>query len=461
MRAVPRRVRAAALALAAIAHGTLLAQTANPPSTTEPAHAETPDSMAAPVGNTTALALVAPLHDAIHPATAGYLERCIEQAEKRRAACLVVELDTPGGLDSAMRDIVKRIFAADVPVVVYVAPSGSRAASAGLWILLAGHVAAMAPGTTTGAAHPVPLGRDPVDEKVAAKFENDSASFIRSVANKRGRNAEWAERAVRESVSASDGEALELGVIDFVEPSVSSLLLRIDGRRVEVLSGARTLQTREARIERLAMGWRERVLAAIANPNIAYLLLMLGTMGIMMELWNPGAILPGVLGGISMLLAFFALQVLPVNSVGLLLLALGVVLLLLEIKVTSYGALTIGGIIALTLGSIFLFDSPRSVFRVSWSVLVPTVVAATLFFLFIVSKGLLAQRARPVTGYEGMLGEVGTADSRLDPTGRVFVHGEYWFARANEPIDPGARVEVIAVEGRELVVRTLEGGAAV
>jgi membrane-bound serine protease (ClpP class) len=457
MRAVPRRVRAAALAFAAVALGTLLVWTAN----SFHAQAEdSSDSLVAQAEEGESVALVAPLHDAIHPATASYIDRCIEQAETRRAACLVVELDTPGGLDSAMRDIVKRIFAADVPVVVYVAPSGSRAASAGLWILLAGHVAVMAPGTTTGAAHPVPLGRDPVDETLATKFENDSASFIRSVAHKRGRNAEWAERAVRESVSASDSEALELGVVDLVEPSVASLLDRIDGRRVEVLSGSRTLRTRGARIERLTMGWRDRVLAAIANPNIAYLLLMLGTMGIMMELWNPGAILPGVLGGISMLLAFFALQVLPVNSVGLLLLALGVVLLLLEIKVTSYGALTIGGIVALTLGSIFLFDSPRSVFRVSWSVLVPTVVAATLFFLFIVSKGLLAQRARPVTGSEGMVGEVGTADSRLDPTGRVFVHGEYWFARAAEPIEPGARIEVVAVQGRELVVRTLESGAA-
>ncbi len=254
------------------------------------------------------LVLVARLHDAIHPATAGFVHRCIGRAEQRNAACLILELDTPGGLDSAMRDIVKRILAADVPIVVYVSPSGSRAASAGLWILLAGHVAAMAPGTTTGAAHPVQMGGESVDETVAAKIEHDSASLVRALAQKRGRNAEWAERAVRESISASDAEALELGVIDLVEDSIASLLDDIDGLDVEVLSGYRTLSTSSATIEYIEMDWRDRVLSTIANPNIAYLLLMLGTMGIMMELWNPGAILPGVLGAISMLLAFFALQ---------------------------------------------------------------------------------------------------------------------------------------------------------
>ncbi len=418
------------------------------------------DSATAVPRDETPRVLVAPLHDAIHPATASYVTRCIERAESQQAACLVIELDTPGGLDSAMRDIVKRILAADVPVIVYVSPSGSRAASAGLWILLAGHVAAMAPGTTTGAAHPVPLGGgENVDETVTQKFENDAAAFVRTVAQKRGRNAEWAERAVRESVSASNNEALELDVIDLVTPSLDDLLERVDGREVEVLSGTRTLRTHGARVEKVDMDWRDRLLAGIANPNIAYLLFMLGTMGLMMELWNPGAIFPGVLGAISMLLAFFALQVLPVNSVGVLLLVLGVVLLLLEIKVTSYGALAIGGVTSLTLGSIFLFDTREAWYRVSWTVLAPTVAAVALFFLFVVGKGLLAQRARPVTGTEGMLGEIGTADSRLDPTGRVYVHGEYWFARAAEPIEPGQRVEVVAVDGRELVVRTHDNGA--
>jgi membrane-bound serine protease (ClpP class) len=401
------------------------------------------------------LVRVARLVDAIGPASAHFLIENIEKAEKDGAACVVVELDTPGGLESAMRDIVKRILSADVPVVVYVAPSGARAASAGLWILLAGHVAAMAPGTNTGAAHPVALGGGEVDETMKQKLESDAASFIRSLAQKRGRNVEWAEKAVRESASASDAEALQLGIIDVVEPSLQALLLRIDGREVEVLSGPRRLRTREARIETLEMGWRDRVLSAIANPNVAYILLMLGSAGLMMELWNPGAIFPGVVGAISLLLAFFAFQVLPVNWVGLLLIGLGMVLLILEIKVTSYGALTIGGVVALVLGSLLLFESPASFYRVSWSVLVPTVTTATLFFLFVVGKGLLAQRARPVTGREGMLGLVGTADSRLDPLGRVFVHGEYWSARAVEPIEAGSGVEVVGVEGRRLVVRRL------
>ena len=400
-----------------------------------------------------ALVRVARLYDAIGPASAHFLIKSIETAEAEGAAALVVELDTPGGLETAMRDIVKRILSADVPVVVYVAPSGARAASAGLWILLAGHVAAMAPGTNTGAAHPVAVGGGEVDETMKEKLESDAASFIRSVAQKRGRNVEWAEKAVRESASASDAEALELDIIDVVEPSLQALLLRIDGREVEVLSGRRRLATREARIESVEMGWRDRVLSAIANPNVAYLLLMLGSAGLMMELWNPGAIFPGVVGAISLLLAFFAFQVLPVNWVGLLLIGLGVVLLILEIKVTSYGALTIGGVVSLTLGSLLLFESPASFYRVSLSVLVPTVAAATLFFLFVVGKGLLAQRTRPVTGREGMIGLIGTADSRLDPYGRVFVRGEYWNARAAEPIEPGASVEVVAVEGQRLVVR--------
>lgn len=397
--------------------------------------------------------LVATLHDAIGPASARYLIQGIDRAEERQAACFVIELDTPGGLDSAMRDIVKRMLAADVPIVVYVAPSGSRAASAGLFVLLAAHVAAMAPGTNTGAAHPVNMGGGAMDSVMSRKVENDAASFIRSLAQKHGRNPDWAESAVRESASISDSEALDLGVIDCVEPSLSLLLQHIDGMQVELLSGTRVLHTAHATVETLSMGWRDRVLAAIANPNIAYLLLMLGTTGLMMELWNPGAIFPGVVGAISMLLAFFALQVLPVNSVGLLLLALGIILLLLEVKVTSYGALTIGGVVSLTFGSIFLFESRQSLYRVSWSVVVPTVIAVTLFFLFVVGKGLLAQKRRPVTGSQGMLGEIGTADTALEPEGRVQVHGEYWKARALEPVPAGARVEVVAVEGLLLVVR--------
>jgi membrane-bound serine protease (ClpP class) len=397
---------------------------------------------------------VAPLVDAIGPASARFLIDSIDRAEKRKAECLVIELDTPGGLETAMRDIVKRILAADVPVVVYVAPSGARAASAGLWILLAAHVAAMAPGTNTGAAHPVAVGGGgEVDDTMRKKLENDAASFIRSVAQKRGRNVEWAEKAVRESASASDREALELNIVDVVEPSLQALLVRIDGRQVEVVSGPRTLHTRAATIEKVEMGWRARALSAIANPNVAYILLMLGSMGLMMELWNPGAIFPGVVGAISLLLAFFAFQVLPVNSVGLLLILLGVILLLLEIKVTSYGTLTLGGVAALTFGSLLLFETPEAFYRVSWGVLLPTVAVVTFVFLFIVGKGLLAQRARPVTGISGMIGLVGTADSRLDPRGRILVRGEYWNARSLEPIEAGSSIEVVAVEGRQLVVR--------
>jgi membrane-bound serine protease (ClpP class) len=318
---------------------------------------------------------------------------------------------------------------------------------------MAAHVAAMAPGTSTGAAHPVQLGGGSVDSTLAAKIENDAASYIRTLAQRHGRNVEWAERAVRHSESISAEEALRNGVIDKMAPDLDSLLGAVDGKRVDTVLGGRTLHTRGAQVTTLQPGWRDRVLATIADPNIAYVLLMLGTMGLAMELWNPGAIFPGVVGAIAIVLAFFALQVLPVSQAGLLLLLIGIILLLLEIKVTSYGALTIGGIAALTLGSILLFESPGRLVRVSWAVLVPVVVLTTLFFTFIVGSGIRAQRRRPVTGPEGMIGERGHVDRALAPYGKVYVHGELWDARAEAPLESGREIEVVAVEGRRLVVR--------
>jgi membrane-bound serine protease (ClpP class) len=400
------------------------------------------------------------LHDAIGPASAHFLVGAIDRAERENAQAFVLELDTPGGLEDAMRDIAKRILSADVPVVVYVSPSGSRAASAGFFILQAAHVAAMAPGTNTGAAHPVNAGGGEVTPTMAKKIENDAASFVRALAQKRGRNVAWAESTVTQSVSASADEALAKHVVDLVVPDLKSLLDRLDGRNVEVLSGSRTLHTRGARLETLEMGWRDRVLSSIANPNVAYLLLMLGSTGILMELWNPGAVLPGIVGAISLLLAFFALQVLPVNHAGLMLLVLGIVLLILEVKVTSHGALALGGIASLTFGSLLLFETPGSFLRVSWSVIAPTVVATALFFLFVIRAGVRAQHRRPVTGAQGMIGVVGYADSALAPEGRVSVLGEYWNARTTEPIEAGARVVVTAVDGRQLVVRRHLPGAA-
>jgi len=430
---------------AGAALGLLLAALASLPLCSSPALASADSS----------LVLRVRVQDAIGPASRNFIVRAVDDAESRRAACLVLELDTPGGLDESMRDIVKRILGAAVPVVVYVAPSGSRAASAGFFILQAAHVAAMAPGTNTGAAHPVQMGGGEMDETMAGKVENDAASFVHALAQRRGRNVEWAESAVRESASIAASDALEKRVIDCVAGSLDDLLVQLDGRQVELISGPHTLHTVNARVESHSMNWRDRVLSTIANPNVAYLLLMLGTMGLAMELWNPGAIFPGVVGAIALLLAFFALQVLPVNQAGLLLLVVGVILLLLEIKVTSYGALTIGGVASLTLGSILLFDSPGALSRLSWSIIVPVVVCTTLFFLFVVGAGLRAQRRRPVTGPEGMVGERGRADTALTPAGRVAVHGEYWWARAADaPVAAGEAVVVTAIEeGRRLVVR--------
>jgi membrane-bound serine protease (ClpP class) len=395
------------------------------------------------------------LADAIGPASAHFVAKTLAHAVAQDAACYVLELDTPGGLDDSMREIVQRILGADIPVVVYVAPSGARAASAGFFILQAAHVAAMAPGTNTGAAHPVGLGGAKIDSVLAGKIENDAASFVRSLAQRRGRNVDWAESAVRESASLSAPDALERGVIDLVAADLPNLLESIDGKTVETARGLLTLHTRGATVETLLPDWRDRVLSAIANPNIAYILLMLGTLGLAMELWNPGAVFPGVIGAISLLLAFFALQVLPVRQAGLLLLLAGIVMLLLEIKVTSYGALAIGGVAALTFGSIMLFDSPGRLLRVSWLVLVPVVVCTTLCVLFVVGAGVRAQRRRPVTGPEGMIGERGRTEGPVGSDGRVFVHGESWEARADPPVGSGDEIEVLQIEGRRLVVRAV------
>ena len=389
----------------------------------------------------------------ITPAVYKFFSRVLNEAVEEGAAGIVILLDTPGGLDLAMRDIVKEILNAPLPVFVYVYPSGARAASAGVMITIAAHVAAMAPGTNIGAAHPVAIGSGKMDETMARKVENDAVAYVKSIAVKRNRNLEWVEKAVRESVSVTAEEALKLNVIDYVASDLQELLRKADGREILLSSGKITLKTDGAELREIAMGIRERILTALSDPNIAYLLLMIGLAGLYFEFSTPGAILPGVVGGISLILAFFALQTLPVNFAGVLLILFGVILFIAEIKIVSHGLLAVAGILSLALGSLFLFESPIPALRVSFQVLIPTVIITSVFFIAVVSLAVKAQMRRPRTGKEGMVGGTGKAVTDVHEAGRVLVRGEYWNAVSPEPIGEGETVLVTGMRGLVLEVK--------
>jgi len=395
--------------------------------------------------------LVARVDGAIDPATARYVVESIHEAEARRAEVLVLELDTPGGLMESMRDITSAMLNASVAVVVHVTPAGARAASAGAFICAASHVVAMAPGTHLGAAHPVGIG-GAMDSVMSGKAENDAAAQIRSLAIQRGRNAAWYENSVRESVSATAEEALELGVVDILARDLEELLQLLDGRTVTVGDSTKVLATRDAEVDEVPMDIRFKLLHQLANPNLAYIFLILGFYGLYFELSNPGSILPGVVGGILLLLGLFAMQMMPVNYVGVLLIAFAMLLFLAEVKVTSHGLLTLGGVVALVLGSLMLFDTAEEVYRVSLSVIIPAVAVTLAFFLLAVGAGVRAQRRRPATGTPALLGERGTVIDALSPDGKVFVLGEIWFATSSEPIEKGEKIVVTDVDGMQLMV---------
>jgi membrane-bound serine protease (ClpP class) len=415
--------------------------------------------LASPAGAQTVSTLQ--IDGVISPVTVRLVSAAIERARADGAAALVILLDTPGGLERSMRSIVREMLNAPVPVVVYVAPTGARAASAGAFITLAAHVAAMAPATNIGAAHPVAVGGGTVDKESMRKIENDAAAFIRSVARERGRNADWAEKAVRSSVSATEREALKLGIVDLTADNLSELLAKIDGREVKTARGVVALRTRGATVRPVEIGWRDRFLALITDPNVAYVLLMLGMLGLFFELANPGVILPGIIGGICLILAFFAFQTLPINWAGLLLILFGIVLLVAEIKVVSHGVLTIGGIIAILLGSMMLVNTAELPLRVSWTVIIPVVAVTAGIFVFAISAGVRAQLAHPTTGTAGLLNEVGEARTPIDPEGQVMVRGELWTAVASGPrIEVGERVRVVGVEGLRLRVERASGQPA-
>jgi membrane-bound serine protease (ClpP class) len=388
----------------------------------------------------------------ISPVTVRLIGSAIDRARAEGAPALVILLDTPGGLERSMRSIVQLLLSAEIPVIVYVAPTGARAASAGVFITMAAHVAAMAPATNIGAAHPVAIGGG-VDKESMKKIENDAAAFVRTVALERGRNAAWAEKAVRESVSITEREAVRLKVVDLVAASLPELLDRLDGRVVKTTRGPVTLATRGAPVRAIEVGFRDRLLAVISDPNVAYVLMMLGMLGLFFELSTPGAILPGVIGGISLILAFFAFQSLPINYAGLLLILLGIALLLAEIKVVSHGILAAGGIVAMALGSLMLFDAPELGFRISWWVIGPTVAATGGLFLFVLTAGVRALARRPRTGASGLVGHAAVARGRLAPEGQVAVQGELWRAvSGGQTIEDGTPVRIVAVQGLTLTV---------
>jgi len=392
----------------------------------------------------------------INPATAQYLQRNLTAAARRGDRLFLLELDSPGGLDSAMRQTVQGILTATVPVAVFVTPAGARAASAGAVIALSADICAMSPGTNIGAAHPVSLGEKP-DKVMAEKILNDSEAYVEGIARRQGRNAEVAKKMVRESLSLSAESALRQEMIDLIATDRQELLKKLEGRRLIRGGKESVLQLSGAQITGYPMGTRDKILNAISNPDLAYLLMLLGFLGIFFELAHPGVVLPGVIGGISLLLAFFAFQTLPVNYAGVLLILLALILFAAELTVTSHGILGIGGVVSLVFGSILLFPSSEPDLHLSWGVIAVTVVSTTLFFGVVVAKGIEAYRQKPITGQEGMLGELGVAQTDLRPEGKVFVRGEYWNATGSEPIKKGEKVEVTAVVGLRVKVKRAPG----
>ena len=384
----------------------------------------------------------------IHPVTSEYITKSIHKAEIENASLLILKLNTPGGLDSSMREIIEKILNSKVPVVTFVSPSGARAASAGFFIAVASDVFVMAPGTNTGAAHPVGVSMtgQSMDETMAEKVTHDAASYIKSIAEKRERNISMAEDAVRKSLSYTEQEAYKGDLIDFIANDEQEIIEALDGKKIKRFDGTQiTLSLKEKEIINLPMTSRQKFLLTISNPNLAYILLMLGLLGLYFELSNPGAILPGVLGGICLLLAIFSFQILPINYVGLLLILLAIGLFILEIKVQSYGILSVGGVIAMLIGSIMLINAPIPELRPSLTFIIPVALGISLIFVFLIFMVIRAHMKKVFTGKEGLVGEIGTALTRLNPEGKVFVSGEIWNAESTEDIAKGSKVEVIEV----------------
>jgi membrane-bound serine protease (ClpP class) len=380
--------------------------------------------------------------DAISPGTAEFIKSGLKTAEENEAACVIIELDTPGGLAESMRLIVQNILASRVPVVVFVYPGGARAASAGVMITMAADVAAMAPGTNIGAAHPVGAGGQEINEAMSEKIINDMVAQAKSVAEKRNRNAKWVEDAIRESVSVTETEALKENIIDLIAVDTDDLIKQLNGREI---NGRGTLKLDDVKKVTIKETLRTKILKTISNPNYAYILLMIGLAGLYFEFSHPGSIFPGVIGAIALVLAFFAMQTLPVNYAGILLIALAIIFFIMEMKITSYGLLSVAGVVSLLLGSLMLFKGSTPDVKVSLQVVLPTIVIISGFLVAVAGLVFRAQISKPTTGSTGLVGEIGIVKKALAPEGKVFVHGELWNARAKEPIDKDAKVRIVQV----------------
>jgi membrane-bound serine protease (ClpP class) len=393
----------------------------------------------------------------INPASADFIHNGIEKAAREKAECIIIHLNTPGGLLKSTRVIVSDILESPVPVIVYVSPGGAQAGSAGVFITLAAHIAAMAPGTNIGAAHPVTLQQQ-MDSTMSEKVTNDAAAFIRSIAEKRHHNIEWAENAVRKSFSYSETEALKDSAIDIIAKNETELLAKVDGKMVELSSGTKILHTASAIVKEHKMSIWEKILNIISDPNIAYILFLLGMYGLLFELYNPGSILPGIVGVIAMILALYSMHTLPINYAGLALIIFAILLFLLEIKIVSHGLLAIGGIISLLLGSMMLIKSNSSLemVKISRGVIIGATIASALFFLFVVGFGIRAQRRKVVTGIEGLMGDVGEVIEALSPAGTVKVQGEIWNAESLAgTIDKGEKVRIKEMKNLKLYVEKI------
>ncbi|MDP2913929.1 MAG: nodulation protein NfeD [Candidatus Aminicenantes bacterium] len=386
----------------------------------------------------------------IHPVTSEYIRDAIDRADKENASLLIMTLNTPGGLDSSMREIIEKILSAKTPIAAFVSPSGGRSASAGFFIGIACDLFIMAPGTNTGAAHPVGVSitGQSMDKTMEDKVTHDAASYIKTLAEKRGRNVKMAEDAVRKSLSYTEKEALQGGLIDFIAKNEQEIIDAFDQKAIRRFNGDTVvLRLKQEPVINVDMSARQKFLLTISNPNLAYILLMIGLLGLYFEFANPGAILPGVLGGISLLLAIFSFQILPINYVGLILIILAIAMFILEVKVHSFGALSIGGITAMVIGSMMLIKAPIPELRPSLRIIIPVALGISLILIFLVYLVVRAHARRPLTGKEGMVGETGTARTDLAPEGKVFVHGELWEAEALEAVSAGEKVRIVEVLG--------------
>ncbi len=391
----------------------------------------------------------------VNPVSARFLIGAISEAEENGAECLIIRLDTPGGLQKSMESIYKAILNSRIPIVVYVAPEGAHATSAGVFIALSAHIVAMDTATKIGSAHPVAVGGGQMDEDTKNKIVEHTVAEVKKIAEKRGRNVEWAEAAVRDSKSSTWTEAKDENVIDLIADNLDELLESIHGRIVVTEAGEHTLNTKNAEIREVRMNLRERLLSLISDPNIAYMLLVLGFYGLFFELSKPGSIFPGVVGAICIILAFFALQTLPINYAGILLMLVGIVLFILEVKITSYGLLSMGGIVSMLIGSMMLIDRSvpfSDIFRISWRIILPTVLMTAAFFILGMILVIRTHMKKTITGEEGLIGTTGVCKTEINPEGKIFVHGEYWNAISEEVIQPEEKVRVVEVDGLTLKV---------